>query len=74
METYGPHLDNILIGETRMKWALLNMSRAICRDDEAISEEAIAAEKLLAQPGNAPRSGSSRPNWRLSNSAGFSRL
>ena len=50
METHGPHLDNILIGETRMKWALLNMSRAIRRDDEAISEEAIAAEKLLAQP------------------------
>ena len=50
METHGPHLDNILIGETRMKWALLNMSRAIHRDDEAISEEVIAAEKLLAQP------------------------
>ena len=50
METYGPHLDHILIGETRMKWALLNMSRAIRRDDEAVSEEAIAAEKLLAQP------------------------
>ena len=48
METHGPHLDNILIGETRMKWALLNMSRAIHRDDEAISEEVIAAEKLLA--------------------------
>ena len=27
METHGPHLDHILIGETRMKWALLNMSR-----------------------------------------------
>ena len=50
METYGHHLDHILIGETRMKWALLNMSRAIRRDDEAISEEAIATEKLLAQP------------------------
>ena len=50
METYGHHLNHILIGETRMKWALLNMSRAIRRDDEAISEEAIAAEKLLAQP------------------------
>ena len=50
METHGPHLDNILIGETRMNWALLNMSRAIRRDDEAISEEAIAAEKLIAQP------------------------
>ena len=50
METHGPHLDNILIGETRMNWALLNMSRAIRRDDEAVSEEAIAADKLLAQP------------------------
>ena len=50
METHGPHLDHILIGETRMKWALLNMSRAIRRDDEAISEEAIAADKLIAQP------------------------
>ena len=50
METHGPHLDHIVIGETRMKWALLNMSRALRRDDEAISEEAIAADKLLAQP------------------------
>ena len=50
MEAYGPHLDHIMIGETRMKWALLNMSRAIRRDDEAISEEAIAAKKLLAKP------------------------
>ena len=50
METHGPHLDHILIGETRMNWALLNMSRAIRRDDEAISEEAIAADKLIAQP------------------------
>ena len=50
METHGPHLDNILIGKARMNWALLNMSRAIRRDDEAISKEAIAAEKLLAQP------------------------
>ena len=50
METHGPHLDHILIGETRMKWALLNMSHAIRRDDEAISEEAIAADKLLALP------------------------
>ena len=50
METNGPHLDHIVIGETRMKWALLNMNRAIRRDDEAISEEAIAADKLLAQP------------------------
>ena len=50
METHGPHLDHILIGETRMNWALLNMSRAIRRDDEAVSEEAIAADKLLAQP------------------------
>ena len=50
METHGPHLDHILIGETRMNWALLNMSRAIRRDDEAVSEEAIAAEKLIAQP------------------------
>ena len=50
METHGPHLDHILIGETRMNWALLNMSRAIRRDDEAISEEAIAAKKVLAQP------------------------
>ena len=50
METHGPHLDHILIGETRINWALLNMSRAIRRDDEAVSEEAIAAEKQLAQP------------------------
>ena len=74
METHGPHLDNILIGETRMKWALLNMSRAIRRDDEAISEEVIAAEKLLAQPETPEERGADGRTGGFSNSAGFSRL
>ncbi len=44
-KTYGPHLDNITIGESRVTWALSNISRAIGGDDEAIGEKAAEVQK-----------------------------
>ena len=47
-KAYGPHLDNITIGESRVTWALSNISRAIGGDDEAIGEKAAEVQKLPA--------------------------
>ena len=44
-KAYGPHLDNITIGESRVTWALSNISRAIGGDDEAIGEKAAEVQK-----------------------------
>ena len=44
-KTYGPHLDNITIGESRVTWALSNINRAIGGDDEAIGEKAAEVQK-----------------------------
>ena len=49
-KAYGPHLDNITIGESRVTWALSNISRAIEGDDEAIGEKAAEVQKPLATP------------------------
>ena len=49
-KTYGPHLDNITIGESRLTWALSNISRAIGGDDEAIGEKAAEVQKPPAPP------------------------
>ena len=49
-KAYGPHLDNITIGESRVTWALSNISRAIGGDDEAIGEKAAEVQKLPAPP------------------------
>ena len=49
-KAYGPHLDNITIGESRVSWALSNISRAIGGDDEAIGEKAAEVQKLPAPP------------------------
>ena len=43
--SYGPHLDNIAIGEIRINSALSNLSRAVRWDDEAIREEAEVAKQ-----------------------------
>ena len=50
-KTYGAHLDNIAIGETRLNWALSNFSRAIQRDDDAVRE---AEEKTRERQQPAP--------------------
>ena len=47
-KVYSPHLDNITIGESRVTWALSNISRAIGGDDEAIGEKAAEVQKLPA--------------------------
>ena len=44
-KAYGPHLDNITIGESRVTWALSNISRAIGGDDEAIGEKSADVHK-----------------------------
>ena len=49
-KTYGPHLDNITIGESRVTWALSNISRAIGGDDEAIGEKAAEVQKPPVPP------------------------
>ena len=49
-KVYSPHLDNITIGESRVTWALSNISRAIGGDDEAIGEKAAEVQKPLASP------------------------
>ena len=40
-EAYGVHLDHILIGDTRLKWALSDLREAIRRDSAAIRENAV---------------------------------
>ena len=40
-ETYGMHLDHILIGDTRLKWALSDLREAIRRDSASIRENAV---------------------------------
>ena len=49
-KTYGPHVDNITIGESRVTWALSNISRAIGGDDEAIGKKAAEVQKPPVPP------------------------
>ena len=49
-KAYGPHLDNITIGESRVTWALSNIIRAIGGDDEAIGEKAAEVQKPPVPP------------------------
>ena len=49
-KVYSPHLDNITIGESRVTWALSNISRAIGGDDEAIGEKAAEVQKPPVPP------------------------
>ena len=41
-EAYGVHLDHILIGDTRLKWALSDLRETIRRDSATIRENAVA--------------------------------
>ena len=70
-KTYGPHLDNITIGESGVTWALSNISRAIGGDDEAIGEKAAEVQKPLLRR-RRPRSGRSGLRRTPASSAGFS--
>ena len=51
-EAYGMHLDHILIGDTRLKWALSDLREAIRRDSASIREN--AGTETQEQPSPAP--------------------
>ena len=51
-EAYGVHLDHILIGDTRLKWALSDLREAIRRDSASIRE--IAVTETHERPSPAP--------------------
>ena len=49
-EAYGVHLDHILIGDTRIKWALSDLREAIRRDSAAIRENAVTETRERPSP------------------------
>ena len=49
-EAYGVHLDHILIGDTRIKWALSDLREAIRRDSAAIRENAVTEPQERPSP------------------------
>ena len=71
-KTYGPHVDNITIGESRVTWALSNISRAIGGDDEAIGEQTAEVQKPPVPP-ETPEERALRAQKDAKSSAGFSR-
>ena len=53
-EAYGVHLDRILIGDTRIKWALSDLREAIRRDSAAIRENAVTETQERPSPAPTP--------------------
>ena len=53
-EAYGVHLDHILIGDTRIKWALSDLREAIRRDSAAIRENAVTETRERPSPAPTP--------------------
>ena len=49
-EAHGVHLDHILIGDTRIKWALSDLHEAIRRDSAAIRENAVTETRERPSP------------------------
>ena len=49
-EAYGVHLDHILIGDTRLKWALSDLRETIRRDSASICENAAAETRKRPSP------------------------
>ena len=48
------HLDHILIGDTRIKWALSDLREAIRRDSAAIREDAVTETRERPSPAPTP--------------------
>ena len=48
------HLDHILIGDTRIKWALSDLREAIRRDSAAIRENAVTETRERPSPAPTP--------------------
>ena len=53
-EAYGVHLDHILIGDTRLKWALSDLRETIRRDSASIRENAAAETRERPSPAPTP--------------------
>ena len=53
-EAYGVHLDHILIGDTRLKWALSDLRGTIRRDSVTIRENAVAETQERPSPAPTP--------------------
>ena len=49
-EAYGVHLDHILIGDTRIKWALSDLREAIRRDSATLRENAVTETRERPSP------------------------
>ena len=56
-EAYGVHLDHILIGDTRLKWALSDLRETIRRDSAAIRENVVAETQERHFPAPTPEEG-----------------
>ena len=53
-EAYGVHIDHILIGDTRLKWALSDLREAIRRDSASIRENAVTETREHPSPAPTP--------------------
>ena len=53
-EAYGVHLDHILIGDTRLKWALSDLRETIRRDSATIRENAVTETQERPSPAPTP--------------------
>ena len=54
-EAYGVHLDHILIGDTRLKWALSDLRETIRRDSATIRENVVAEIQERSSPAPTPQ-------------------
>ena len=54
-EAYGVHLDHILIGDTRLKWALSDLRETIRRDSASIREDAVTETQERSSPAPTPQ-------------------
>ena len=54
-EAYGVHLDHILIGDTRLKWALSDLRETIRRDSASIREDAVTETQERPSPAPTPQ-------------------
>ena len=53
-EVHGVHLDHILIGDTRLKWALSDLRETIRRDSASIRENAVTETRERPSPAPTP--------------------
>ena len=53
-EAYGVHLDHILIGDTRLKWALSDLRETIRRDSATIRENTVTETQERPSPAPTP--------------------